>query len=105
MSQTNGTGSNINLFLILNTTPDGVWVPLVAYDTEAEAEALIGGFNDAKIEAAKQGVLGGKQSAAMFAGRAVALDSSFAITTLSARIVKPEGVSFLIKPASELGGG
>jgi hypothetical protein len=91
------------LFLVLNTTPDGVWVPLVGYESEQEAELLVGNFADAKEQAAKQGMLG-KGAAAMFAGRAVALDSSFAIAELPVKTVKPENLAQRVKLAKSAGG-
>lgn len=83
--------------LVLNTTPDGVWTPLVGFDSIEEARSFVGGFADVKTEAAKQGVIGGKGSASIF-GRAVALNSKFAIATMQVVELVPEEVVRIVRP-------
>ena len=85
-----------SIVLVFNTTPDGVWTPLVGFDKSEDAESFIGGFADVKAEAAKKGVIG-RGSATIF-GRAVALDSKFAIAQIPVTIITPEDVVRIIKP-------
>lgn len=85
------------IVMVFNTTPDGVWTPLVGFNSKDEAKSFIGGFADVKKEAAKQGVLNGQGSASIF-GRAVALNSKFAIVKLQADEIVPEEVVRIVRP-------